>query len=63
MGGNGKEKKKEIVDNKTTKLVDILEMAKIKGKLRSLETEREQLKSFFIDKIFFQIKFLDFHLK
>uniref|UniRef100_A0A1I8C1M1 Uncharacterized protein n=1 Tax=Meloidogyne hapla TaxID=6305 RepID=A0A1I8C1M1_MELHA len=40
---NIKEKKKESED-KNTKLVDILEMAKLKGKLRSLETERGQLK-------------------
>ncbi|KAF7633490.1 hypothetical protein Mgra_00007073 [Meloidogyne graminicola] len=38
-----KENKKEI-NNKDFKLIDILEMAKLKGKLRSLETEREQIK-------------------
>nr|CAD2164734.1 unnamed protein product [Meloidogyne enterolobii] len=41
---NVKEKKKESEDKNSTKLVDILEMAKLKGKLRSLETERGQLK-------------------
>uniref|UniRef100_A0A915MYW5 Uncharacterized protein n=1 Tax=Meloidogyne javanica TaxID=6303 RepID=A0A915MYW5_MELJA len=41
---NVKEKKKESEDKNSSKLVDILEMAKLKGKLRSLETERGQLK-------------------
>ncbi|CAK5086716.1 unnamed protein product [Meloidogyne enterolobii] len=41
---NIEEKKKESGDKNATKLVDILEMAKLKGKLRSLETERGQLK-------------------